>query len=64
MFFNVNKLDNSLKLKMYDPAFLWHFCIYYLANQFEFAATHQLILLTAQSRQLKIGQKDITLGYY
>ena len=34
---------------MSDPAFIWLFCIYYLANQFEFAATHWLIILTAHS---------------
>ena len=36
------KLYNSLQLKMSDPAFLCLFSIYYLANQFSFAATHDV----------------------
>ena len=46
---------------MSDPALLFFgfFCIYYLANQFEFATTNY-----PHSQQLEIDQKDITLGQY
>ena len=43
---------------MSDPASLWHFCIYYLANQFEFAS------LADSSHSSELRAQNWPKGYH